>query len=375
MSLSRIFALMGKEFRQLVRDPLSISMGILLPIILLLICGYGISTDIRNIKMAVVVPEPSREANLIISRFQSNGFFDSVTVRSTREAEELLHRHVVDTCLFLPHDLAKKCKEKNVELLVVVNASNPSPAFLKKGYIQTVLAGIAPQLLSETPSDPSGSPLSGMGFTIHTRQWFNEESRSAYSIVPGIIVIILTIIGALLTSMVMAREYEQGNLESMFVTPMRSSEILLAKMTVNFGLGMVGLGISLFIGCVLFGVPMRGNPFILIGGSCIYLIVALCIGLLISSLTKNQFLAVSGTIITTFLPSYILSGFLFEIKSMPPFLQFLTNFVPARYYVDFLQTSLLVGDVWPNILKNLSALTLFAVLFFILAKVKNPKRL
>ncbi|MDO4425400.1 MAG: ABC transporter permease [Planctomycetia bacterium] len=124
-------------------------------------------------------------------------------------------------------------------------------------------------------------------------------------------------------------------------------------MTVNFGLGMVGLGISIFIGCFLFGVPMRGNPLILVGGSSLYLIVSLSIGLLISSLTKNQFLAVSCTIITTFLPSYLLSGFLFEIKSMPGFLQVLTRFIPARYYVDFLQTSFLVGDVWPNIIKNL----------------------
>ncbi len=175
--------------------------------------------------------------------------------------------------------------------------------------------------------------------------------------------------------MVMAREYELGNLESMFVTPMLSSEILLAKMTVNFGLGMAGLGIAIFIGCALFGVPMRGNPLILICGSALYLIVALCIGLLISSLTKNQFLAVSCTIVTTFLPSYLLSGFLFEIKSMPPFLQVLTRFIPAKYYVDFLQTSFLVGDVWPNIVKNLAALAVFASFFFTMAKLKNPKRL
>ena len=213
------------------------------------------------------------------------------------------------------------------------------------------------------------------GLEIRTRQWFNEENRSAFNIVPGMIVIILTIIGALLTSMLMAREYELGNLESMFVTPMRSIEMLLAKMFTNFGLGMVGLTISLVLGHYLFGLPTRGNIAILIFGSSLYLIVALCLGLLISSLTKNQFLAVIVTVIATFLPSYILSGFLFEIKSMPAFLQGVTNFVPARYYVEFLQTSLLVGNVWRNVFWNLSVLSGIAVLLLALAVVKNPKKL
>jgi len=375
MNLRRISALIVKEFRQLIRDPLSIGLGILLPAVLLLICGYGMSTDIRNIKMVLVIPETSEEANQIAARFHSNGFFHSVVVHSTAEAERMLHRHEVDMCLFLPHDFSKKCRERNAEVFLAVNASNPSPALLKKGYVQTVLAEMAPRIFSDLPAGSANGTFSSDGLIIHSRQWFNEENRSAFSIVPGIIVIILTIIGALLTSMVMAREYELGNLESMFVTPMRSSEILLAKMTVNFGLGMVGLGISIFIGCFLFGVPMRGNPLILVGGSSLYLIVSLSIGLLISSLTKNQFLAVSCTIITTFLPSYLLSGFLFEIKSMPGFLQVLTRFIPARYYVDFLQTSFLVGDVWPNIIKNLSVLAAFASFFFVLAKIKNPKRL
>ncbi|MDO4629337.1 MAG: ABC transporter permease, partial [Planctomycetia bacterium] len=351
MNLKRIAILTKKEAKQLIRDPLSIALGILLPVVLLLICGYGVSTDVRNIRIAIVVPEPSYEANQIVSRFRSNGFFQSIVLSSTSEAEDMMARHRVDTCLFLPQDFSKRCLEGNAKLLLVVNASNPSPAFLKQGYVQTVLAGIMPTLVgggmmgyAENTGNTgnagnSGGMTQGAGaFTlrIQTRQWFNEEGRSALTIVPGMIVIILTLIGALLTSMVMAREYELGNLESMFVTPMRSGEILLAKMTVNFCLGMVGLGIALFLSWFLFSVPIRGNLAILLFGSSIYLSVSLGIGLLISSLTKNQFLAVSATVITTFLPSYLLSGFLFEIKSMPTFLQWFTLVVPARYYVDFL---------------------------------------
>ena len=363
MSFRRIFILTQKEFRQLIRDPLSIALGILLPVVLLLICGFGVSTDVRNIRMVIVVPEPSEMASQICARFQSNGFFDSQIVRTTAEAEALLRAHRADTCLYLPQDFTRKLQSGDAVVQIVVNASNPSPAFLKRGYILTVLSGCM-----GTQADPNA-------LEIQTRQWFNEENRSAFNIVPGIIVIILTIIGALLTSMVMAREYELGNLESMFVTPMRSIEILLAKMITNFGLGMVGLTIALVLGHYLFGLPTRGNIAILIFGSSLYLIVALCLGLLISSLTKNQFLAVTVTVIATFLPAYILSGFLFEIKSMPVFLQWVTNFVPARYYVDFLQTSLLVGDVWRSVFWNLSVLSGIAVLLLTLAVLKNPKRL
>jgi len=363
MNFRRVSILIQKEFKQLIRDPLSIALGILLPVVLLLICGFGVSTDVRNIHMAIVVPEPSEMASQICARFQSNGFFKSQIVRTTAEAEALMRSHQVDTCLYLPQNFTKKLETGDATVQIVVNASNPSPAFLKRGYILTVLSScMGPQ------NDPNA-------LEVQTRQWFNEENRSAFNIVPGMIVIILTIIGALLTSMVMAREYELGNLESMFVTPMRSIEILLAKMTTNFFLGMVGLLIALVLGHYLFGLPTRGNLAILIFGSGLYLIVSLCLGLLISSITKNQFLAVLATVIATFLPSYILSGFLFEIRSMPAFLQGVTNFVPARYYVDFLQTSLLVGDVQRNVLWNLSVLGGIAILLLMLAVVKNPKRL
>lgn len=372
MSLTRILVLTSKEFRQLIRDPLSILLGILLPVILLLICGFGMSTDVRRIRLAIVVPEPSALASQIAARFQSNGFFDSVIVRTTREGEEMLRRHEVSACLFLPQDFTRKCQAGNAEVLLTVNASNPSPAFLKQSYVQSVLAGaLTEQGASATLPEFVGS----LPLDVRGRQWFNEANLSAFTIVPGILVIILTIIGALLTSMVMAREYEHGNLESMFVTPMKSSEILLAKMATNFCLGILGLLTALAMSHFLFHVPMRGSLGILIIGSSAYLVMALCIGLLISSLAKNQFVAVSVTIVTTFLPSYLLSGFLFEIKSMPLILQWVTVFVPGRYYVDFLQTIFLVGNVWPNIFKNVGVLILFSLVLLVLAKIKNPKRL
>ena len=372
MSFSRFLILTRKEFVQLIRDPLSIVTGILLPIMLLLICGFGMSTDVRNIRMAIVVPESSQSASAIVARFQSNGFFDAVIVRSTEEGKELMRTHQVDACLFLPRNLSRRAAQADVQILVAVNASNPSPGYLKQGYIQSALLGA---LNNSSELRVASSENMQRGISIQTRQWFNDANRSVYTIIPGIIVIILTIIGCLLTSIVMAREYEQGNMESLFVTPMKSSEIILAKMTINFCLGIIGLVIALAMARYVFGVPMRGNVFILLFGSGLYLIMSLAIGILISSAAKNQFIAISMASFISFLPSYLLSGFLFEIKSMPTFLQYLTLIVPARYYVDFLQTSLLVGDVWPNILKNCGILILMTVVLLFLARLSCPKRL
>lgn len=368
MNRSRLTALMVKEAKQLLRDTYSILLGILLPLVLLLICGYGLSTDIRNIKLAIVVPENSQYASQLAARFQLSPYFDAIIVRSTEQGKQRVQDHRSDACLFLPQDMPRKAAGGNLEFLIAVNASNPSPAMIKESYIRAILLGEISRIALQRGNV-------GTSVEVRPRQWFNDAYVSAYTIVPGIIVIILTMIGALLTSIVMAREYEHGNMESMFVTPMKSSEILLAKTANNFMLGIVGLILSLIMARYVFAIPIRGSLIIVFFGSSVYLVMTLCMGLLISSITKNQFMAVEITLFTTFLPSYLLSGFLFEIKSMPTILQWITVFVPARYFVDFLQTTFLVGNVWPNIAKNLGILTLFALVFLILAKYKNPKRL
>ena len=371
MNLLRLRTLIVKEAKQLLRDPYSILLGILLPVILLLVCGYGMSTDIRHIRLAVVVPEASEYAKKIVAKFDASDYFDVVMVQDTRSGEMLVKNQQADACLFLPRNFSEKMARGDGEILIAVNASNPSLAYTKESYIRGVLASGASQILRKTGN---ASAQNG-AFAFKSRLWFNDANVSAFTLVPGIIVIIMTMIGALLTSMVMAREYEQGNLESLFVTPMKSSEILLAKMVNNFLLGMIGLAVSLFMAHFCFHVPIRSSWYVIPLGSSVFLVMSLGMGLLISSVTKNQFIAVEIAAVTTFLPSFLLSGFLFEIKSMPIILQWITLLVPARYYVDFLQTAFLVGDVWPNIIKNVSILALFAVVFLTLAKIKNPKRL
>ena len=200
----------------------------------------------------------------------------------------------------------------------------------------------------------------GASIDLQTRLWFNEANDSTYFLVPGLIVLVMTLIGALLTALVIAREWERGTFEALFVTPARPGEILLGKIVPYFVLGMLGLALSVVGSQVLFGVPLRGSLWILVLVSMLYLLVALGIGLLISSLTKNQFVASQITLIVTFLPAMMLSGFMFDIRSMPWAIQVITHIFPARYFVSVLQTLFLAGDIWAVILPNAAVLAVMA---------------
>lgn len=415
MKLHRLGILMQKERKQLIRDPFSILVGILQPIVLLLIFGCAMSLDLRNVNLAVVVPEESELASEIVTRFDASQYFTVQKYRSTQEGTEAVRTHRADACLYLPQNLPRKGMRENVSVQIAVNAVNASQAALKENYIRGILASVGNSasdgrnaaagavsaslpgdFSAELPDGFSGSlpgdasssaedsdgfsaavfpPSVSPGVKVHARFWFNPTNESRFFMIPGVIVIIMTMIGTMLTSLLMAREYEHGNLESMFATPMTSGEILLAKAVNNFGLGILGLLIALFMAHFVFLVPIRGSLFMILLGCSVFLLLSLAQGLLISSATKNQFLASEVTLITTFMPAFILSGFLFEIKGMPYFIQCITYLIPARYFVDFLHTEFLVGDVYPNSYINLGIMTGFTVLFLFFAVLRNPKAL
>ena len=202
-----------------------------------------------------------------------------------------------------------------------------------------------------------------------------RDSDSHYYLVPGVIVTIMTMIGALLTSLVMAREYERGTLESLFVTPVGSGEILTAKAATNFLLGMVSLAISMVFAAFVFDIPIRGSLLLLLAVSALFLIVALGLGLVISTATKNQFLACQFAIMGTFMPALMLSGFLYDILNMPPAVRAVTYLIPARYYVTLLQTLFLAGDIPSVIIPCCITLGVFAVVLMSIARLKAPKSL
>ena len=225
-----------------------------------------------------------------------------------------------------------------------------------------------------TGPGPSANLLS-IPVTVEQRIWYNSEVRSRNFLVPGLIAVIMTLIGALLTAMVMAREWERGTMEALMVTPVAMREVILGKLIPYFIMGMGGMALSVAMAIFLFEVPLRGSLPVLFAASALFLIVALGMGLLISVVAKNQFVAGQTAIIVTFLPAFLLSGFIFDIGSMPAVLQGITYIVAARYFVAILQTIFLAGNVWGVILPNALALLLMAGVFFALIRKKARKRL
>jgi ABC-2 type transport system permease protein len=246
---------------------------------------------------------------------------------------------------------------------------NANTARLIEGYV----GGAWSQWLHQR-ARAQGQPLQ-IPVDVEHRVWFNSELRSRNYLVPGLVVVIMTLIGALLTAMVMAREWERGTMEALIVTPTTVTELLLGKLIPYFVLGTGGMLLSVAMAIWLFGVPLRGSLWLLFLTSSLFLLVALGMGLLISSMAKNQFIAGQLAIIATFLPAFLLSGFIFDIGSMPIVVQGVTHLIAARYFVAIVDTLFLAGDVWSVVVPNALALLIMATVFLGLTWRKTRKRL
>jgi ABC-2 type transport system permease protein len=252
---------------------------------------------------------------------------------------------------------------------VLVHGADANTARIMQVYAQGAVGQWTARRAAE------GRPVPNTGVTVRSRLWFNEANDSRYFLVPGLIVLIMTLIGAFLTALVMAREWERGTFEAMFVTPIRSGEILIGKTAPYFLLGMIGLFLCILSGKYLFGVPLRGSTLVLTVVSMLYLLVTLATGLLISSVTKSQFIASQIALVVTFLPAMMLSGFLFDLRSMPDVIRAITYIMPARYYVALLQTIFLAGDIWSVIVPNAAVLAAMAATLLVLSLMSTKKRL
>ncbi len=369
-SFRRIMALVRKESWQVVRDPSSIAVGIVMPMILLVLFGYGLSFDLKNLPVALVMEESSAEASGAVSGFELSDYFQTHQVKTMAEAERLLMDKTVNGIVRIPTQFARDVQAGNAEIQVLVNGSDANTARIALGYAQGAVGAWVARQAAE------GKILNaGASVDLQMRLWFNEANDSTYFLVPGLIVLVMTLIGALLTALVMAREWERGTFEALFVTPARPGEILLGKTVPYFVLGMLGLALSVIGSQVLFGVPLRGSLWILVVVSMLYLLVALGIGLLISSVTKSQFVASQITLVVTFLPAMMLSGFMFDIRSMPLAIQVITHIFPARYFVSVLQTLFLAGDIWPVILPNAAVLAVMATVLMTASVFATRKKL
>ena len=364
----RVWSLVEKEARQVVRDPSSIAIGIVMPVVLILLFGYGLSLDVTNAPVAVVLEDPSPAATELAASFRLSPYFDARLMTSMREARELMLARKVDGIVRIRPDFGRRLSLGDAEVQVLVHGVDANHARIVQSYAQGAVGQWAARRGAEGKEILTGPVI------VQSRLWFNETNESRYFLVPGLIVLIMTLIGALLTSLVMAREWERGTLEALFVTPVRPEEILLGKTIPYFILGMIGFVLCLLAAKFLFYVPFRGSLIVLTGASTLYLLVALAIGLLISSAVKSQFVAIQITVLVTFLPAVMLSGFLFDLRSMPAAVRMMTYLLPARYYVTLLQTIFLAGDIWAVILPNAAVLAgMMIVLLWLTRRVTQKK--
>ena len=370
MNRQRLRGLIRKEFLQIVRDPSAIAIAFVLPVVLLLLFGYGVSLDARRVPLAVVVDQPAAQTAGFIGGLEQSEYFAPRHFTSIADARRALMLHQVNGIVWLRGNFSRELLSgQSAPVAVWLDGVDANNARILEGYLQGMW-----QTWLQRQADAAGQPLA-MPVDAQPRVWFNPALRSRDFLVPGLIAVIMTLIGALLTALVVAREWERGTMEALMASPVSMDEILLGKLVPYFVLGMGGMLLSVAMAAWLFAVPLVGSFWLLLACSALFLLVALGMGLLISTLARNQFVAAQVAVIVTFLPAFILSGFIFDIHSMPAVVQFLTHIVAARYYVAILQAVFLAGNVWPVVLSNSAALALMALIFFGIARRKSRKRL
>jgi ABC-2 type transport system permease protein len=366
----RLRGLLRKESLQILRDPSSIAIAFVMPVVLLFIFGYGVSLDARRVPLALVVEQPNRDTASFVAGFFQSPYFVPVPFATVQDADAAMEEHLVDGIVWLRSDFSRQMlSQGNAPVGVIVNGVDANNARLIEGYLQQVWADWLAKFAAT-----KGIPLK-TAVRVDVRVWFNPAVRSKDFLIPGLIGVIMTLTGALLTAMVVAREWERGTMESLLVTPADIHEIVLSKLLPYFVLGMGGMLLSVSMAVWLFGVPLRGSLWLLLVASSAFLLCALGMGLLISAVSKNQFVAGEIAILVTFLPAFILSGFVFDIRSMPLAVQLITHIVAARYLVRILQSVFLAGNVWPIVLPNLFGLAALASIFLALARRSARKSL
>lgn len=330
MSWTRLMAIARKELLQLRRDRRSLAMGLLLPVLLLVIFGYAISWDVSNIATAVLDQDRTAESRTLLDAFRASGYFaledfldDPTTIRPT------LERGQAQIVLVIPPGFAADLgagKQATVQL--IADGSDANTATIVLAYAQAILQTQAEQRAAHLHPQALLLPVGAS-----SRVWYNEELASRNMIVPGLVAVVMMIIAAMLTSLTIAREWERGTMEQLAATPVTRVEVVLGKLLPYLGIGLVDVAACSLLGVLLFRVPLRGSPLLLMGLSLLFLVGASGLGMFISAVARSQLLASQMAMLITFLPAYLLSGFMFSISVMPAPLRLLTFAVPARYFL------------------------------------------
>jgi len=345
LSLSRTWAIARKEFIHIYRDPRSLGLVILMPALLMLLFGYAVSLDVKKVKMAVLNYDGAQESLSFVHRFTGSPYFSLFGfVQNEREMRRLIDEGAIKMGLVLRHDFSRTVKAgKKAPVQVILDGSDSNTANIILSYVQAVVRDYTQEKtflkIERMGRKRPEPPLEG-----RTRIWFNEELESKNYFIPGLVAVIISIIGVLLTGQVVVREWEKGTMELLISTPVRKAELIIGKLFPYFFLGLLDLSLAVLMGRLVFQVPLRGSVLLLLILSCVYLIVALAMGLTISAIAGTQLFANQMAMIIGFLPTFLLSGFTFVISNMPFWLQVITYGIAPRYYVTIVKEIFLKGS-------------------------------
>jgi len=363
----RLKAIVRKEFYHLIRDYRSLYLAFAIPLLLIILFGYALSLDVDNVETVFVDYDKSELSRDFISKLDASPYFHvSGILTGTKEATGALDHDRTKIAIVIPSDFTKNLgADRETPIQIIIDGSDPNFANIIRGYVTSFIAHYNQKLLinflNRQGRESINPPVDG-----RIRIWFNEDLESRNFIIPGIIAVIIMIVGALLTSLVIAREYENGTMETIKSMPVKAGELLLGKAVPYFFIGLTDVLIAILLGQLLFGIVMKGNFWLMILSSSLYLMVALSLGLLISNVTKSQLMANQIAILTTYLPSFLLSNFVFPIINMPKVIQAITLIIPARYFIDILSgiylRNLGFAYLWPSLLV---LLVMFSVLTFL----------
>lgn len=376
MSLTRLLAVARKEVIQILRDARSLGIVIVMPVTLMLLFGYGVNLDLKGMPVYVYDQESSQQSQDLLKHFQASEYFHLVRVVSDYQAlTRALDDGSAKMGIVIPWDFSERLRGgRPVQIQALVDASDDNTANVLMGYAQAVVQGYSSEIQVDWLG-ARGLSVQASPIAVETRTWYNEDLESSAFIIPGVLALVMSVIGAFLTSLTIAREWERGTMEQLISTPVSAMEIMLGKLAPYFVLGIFDTVIGALMAIYWFQVPFRGSFVTLMVASAMFMVVVLSLGFFISVLAKSQFAASQIALLITFLPAFLLSGFLFAIEQMPVALRWITRILPARYYVSVLKKIFLKGTPASMLYGDLVPLAVFAVALALMATRSFHKRL
>jgi ABC-2 type transport system permease protein len=368
MKLTRIKAITRKEFIQIWRDPMSLAMAFLLPLILLFIYGFAVTFDVDRITTVVYDMDKSSISRELVDEFAQSGYFTIVSFLNRYEdIDPYLDSNKAKVAIIIPHDFSKRVRTgRDTAIEIILDGANSNTANIAQGYIAAIALRYSQRM--------SGGVVLPL-IDSRSRVWYNTELKSRNFIIPGLIAVIMTVIIALLTSLTIAKEWDRGTMEQLISTPIKPAELIIGKLVPYFVIGFADTVFVILMSTEFFGVPLRGSVPLLLVLSSIFLFGGLSMGILMSIAGRNQTAASQMAMLSSFLPAFLLSGFIFSISNMPGPLQIITYFVPARYFVTILKGIFLKGSSLKYLIWETILLTIYGTAVFLLAIKKFKKRI